>query len=110
MGPQPLMAAAEDSVSFLNLKCLADANPVPSIKWFKDSVPLDRLLIDATSSSLTLPSLTQGKTTELNDTVWSAELHFEPVARSDAGLYSCKATNNVGESAPASYRLDVQCS
>ncbi|XP_018044956.1 PREDICTED: hemicentin-2-like [Atta colombica] len=106
MGPQPLMAAPEDSVSFLNLKCLADANPVPSIKWFKDSVPLDRLLIDATSSSS--PSLTQGKTTELNDTMWSAKLHFEPVTRSDAGLYSCKATNNVGESAPASYRLDVQ--
>ncbi|KYN03000.1 Kin of IRRE-like protein 3 [Cyphomyrmex costatus] len=107
MGPQPLITAPEDSVSVLDLKCLADANPVPSIKWFKDSVPLDRLLIDATSSS-SLPSLTQDKTTGLNDTMWSANLHFEPITRNDAGLYSCKATNNVGESVLASYRLDVQ--
>lgn len=108
MSPQPLTVAPEDSTSFLNLKCLADANPVPSIKWFKDSVPLGAI-IDAASSPST-PTLTQGKPTLLNDTVWGAELRFEPVTRHDAGLYSCKAANNVGESAPASYRLDVQCS
>ncbi|KAL6254590.1 hypothetical protein P5V15_014642 [Pogonomyrmex californicus] len=102
--PQPLSAAPEDSASFLSLKCLADANPPASIKWFKDSVPFSALLADGTSSSLPI----QGKTILLNDTVWSAELLFEPVKRDDAGLYSCKATNIVGESAPASYRLDVQ--
>jgi len=106
MNPQPPTAVPEDSVSFLNLRCLADANPVPSIKWFKDSVPLDTLINAAASSSP--PS--QGKLTPLNDTVWGAELRFEPITRHDAGLYSCKATNNVGESASANYRLDVQCS
>lgn len=107
--PQPLTAAPEDSVSFLNLKCLADANPAPNIKWFKDLVPLGASLTDAASSPSS-SSLTQGRMMPLNDSVWSAELHFEPVTMHDAGLYSCKATNDVGESVPASYRLDVQCS
>lgn len=107
--PQPLTIAPEDLASFLRLKCLADANPVANIKWFKDSAPLDTLLTDTTASP-SPSSLIQGKTTQLNDSVWSAELRFEPVKRHDAGLYSCKAANIIGESAPASYRLDVQCS
>ncbi|XP_011868581.1 PREDICTED: kin of IRRE-like protein 3 [Vollenhovia emeryi] len=99
--PQPLSDAPEDSVSFLSLKCLADANPSPSIKWFKDSMPL---LTDAASSA----SLQLSKTTLLNGTTWNTELQFRPITRHDDGLYSCKATNSVGESALASYRLDVQ--
>lgn len=106
--PQPLTVAPEDSANFLSLKCLADANPVASIKWFKDSVPLDASLADTGASSP--PSLIQSRTAQLNDSVWGAELRFEPVKRHDAGLYSCKAANIIGESAPASYRLDVQCS
>ncbi|XP_011162427.1 hemicentin-1 [Solenopsis invicta] len=96
--PQPLAAAPEDSVSYLNLKCLADANPVPIIKWLKNSMLLD--------ASLT--SLTQSKMTPLNDSMWSAELRFEPVTRRDAGLYSCRAENAVGESMSSHYMLDVQ--
>lgn len=107
--PQPLTAAPEDSASFLSLKCLADANPAASIKWFRDSVPLGASLVD-TAASPSPPSLIQSRTTQLNDSVWGAELRFEPVKRHDAGLYSCKAVNMIGESAPASYRLDVQCS
>lgn len=106
--PQPLTAAPEDSASFLSLKCLANANPVASIKWFKDSVLLGTSLDTSTSPSP--PSLIQSRTTQLNDSVWAAELRFEPVKRHDAGLYSCKAVNNIGESAPANYRLNVQCS
>ncbi|XP_071576739.1 kin of IRRE-like protein 1 [Temnothorax nylanderi] len=106
MNPQPLAVAPEDTVSFLNLRCLADANPAPSIKWYKDSMPLSASSIDAPFSPSALPK--QGKTTLLNETVWVSELSFEPVIRSDAGLYSCKATNDVNESVPASYRLDVQ--
>ncbi|XP_050462024.1 hemicentin-2-like isoform X1 [Cataglyphis hispanica] len=105
--PQPLTVAPEDSANFLSLKCLADANPVASIKWFKDSVPLDASLAD-TSASSSSPSLIQSTTAQLNDSMWGAELRFEPVKRHDAGLYSCKAANIIGESAPASYRLDVQ--
>ncbi|XP_024876709.1 hemicentin-2-like [Temnothorax curvispinosus] len=100
MNPQPLTVAPEDTVSHLNLRCLADANPTPSIKWYKDSMPL------TASSPSALPK--PGKTTLLNGTVWVSELSFDPVIRSDAGLYSCKATNDVSESVPASYRLDVQ--
>lgn len=107
--PQPLTVAPEDSANFLSLKCLADANPVASIKWFKDSAPLDASLAD-TGASPSPPSLIQSRTTQLNDSVWGAELRFEPIKRHDAGLYSCKAANIIGESAPASYRLDVQCS
>ncbi|XP_012535548.1 hemicentin-2 [Monomorium pharaonis] len=103
--PQPLTTALEavpeDSVSYLNLKCLADANPAPNIKWFKNSMQLDASLSSPTS-------LTQSKTIPLNDSVWGAELRFEPVTKQDAGLYTCKATNNIGESAPTNYRLDVQ--
>lgn len=102
---QPLTIAPEDSASFLSLKCLADANPLPSIKWFKDLMPLNA---SRTNTSLS-PSLIQ-RMTQLNDSVWVAELRFEPIKRHDAGMYSCKATNNIGESGAAYYRLDVQCS
>jgi hypothetical protein len=103
--PQALTAAPEDSASFLSLRCLADANPTANIKWFKDSAPFDASSADVAAP----PPLTQNRTVQLNDTVWAAELRFEPIKKHDAGLYSCKATNDVGESAPASYRLDVQC-
>lgn len=83
-------------MSFLNLKCLVNANPNSNIEWFKDSVPLDASIIQSRIL--------------LNNSMSDSELHFEPVSRHDAGLYACKATNNVGESEPASYRLDVQCS
>lgn len=103
----PLTTALEDSVSFISLKCLANANPAPSIKWYKDSVPLSATL---TASSPSPSSLTQDRTMLLNDSVWGSELRFEPITMHDAGLYSCKATNDVGESVAASYRLDVLCS
>lgn len=99
--PQQFTAAPEDSTSFVKLKCFADANPAANIKWFKDSGPL--------ITSDNAMSLTQNKT-QLNDTVWGVELRFEPIKRNDAGLYMCKAANIIGESIPASYRLDVQCS
>lgn len=94
-------AVPEDLESLLNLKCLADANPPANIKWFKDSVPIS-LLPDATALL--------HEQIQINGNIQSSELRFAPVKSRDAGLYSCKATNNVGESAAASYRLDVQCS
>ncbi|XP_029165174.1 hemicentin-1-like [Nylanderia fulva] len=97
--------ALEDSASVLSLKCLANANPIASVKWFKDSIPLGTLLFDTSSAS---PSSIQSIGSQLNDSVLVAELRFQPVKSHDAGLYSCKAVNSIGESAPASYRLDVQ--
>lgn len=94
----PRTAVPEHSASFLSLKCLADSNPVPNITWYKDSV----LLNDSMKQSRTAM--------QLNGNILSQELRFEPIQKHDAGLYSCKAQNSIGESALASYRLDVQCS
>ena len=95
------MSALEDSASFVSLKCSADGNPSGTIKWFKDSAP-----VAVTSNVITLML----NRTQPNGTATGSELRFEPVKRNDAGLYSCKAVNVIGESAPANYRLDVQCS
>ncbi|XP_015594587.1 hemicentin-1 [Cephus cinctus] len=96
--PRVLTAALVDSASFMSLKCTADANPPATIKWFKDSVSL-------TSNNIVL--LAQDHS-ESNKTVSGSELRFEPIKKEDAGLYSCKALNAIGESPPANYRLDVQ--
>ncbi|XP_078037103.1 synaptogenesis protein syg-1 [Augochlora pura] len=97
--PRLLVAALEDSASFMSLKCFADANPSGTIKWFKDSAPIT---VTGNVVSLML------NRTQQNGTATGSELRFEPVKRNDAGLYSCKAANVIGESAPANYRLDVQ--
>ncbi|XP_076645064.1 synaptogenesis protein syg-1 [Halictus rubicundus] len=97
--PRLLVAALEDSASFMSLKCFADANPSGTIKWFKDSAPIT---VTGNVVSLML------NRTQQNGTGTGSELRFEPVKRNDAGLYSCKAVNVIGESAPANYRLDVQ--
>lgn len=98
--PRWMTSSLEDSTSFMNLKCIADANPSAMIKWFKDSTPI---------SSENVLLLTENRT-ESNSTSTVSELRFEPVKRDDAGLYSCKAVNIIGESPPANYALDVQCS
>ncbi|XP_043680664.1 hemicentin-1-like [Vespula pensylvanica] len=96
--PRWMTSSLEDSTSFMNLKCVADANPSAMIKWFKDSTPI---------SSENILLLTENRT-ESNSTSTVSELRFEPVKRNDAGLYSCKAVNIIGESPPANYALDVQ--
>ncbi|XP_003698984.1 hemicentin-1-like [Apis florea] len=97
--PRLLVSALEDSASFMSLKCFADGNPSGTIKWFKDSAP-----IAVTSNIVTLML----NRTQQNGTMTGSELRFEPVKRNDAGLYSCKAVNIIGESTAANYRLDVQ--
>ncbi|XP_066590101.1 irregular chiasm C-roughest protein-like [Prorops nasuta] len=90
--------ALEDSSSFVSLRCLSDANPPATIKWFKDSVPI-------TASSNVAPLENRAQP---NNTLSGSELRFEPVKREHVGLYSCKAINVIGESPPANYILDVQ--
>ncbi|XP_034948743.1 hemicentin-2-like [Chelonus insularis] len=97
--PRVLTSALEDSSSFLSLKCLADANPPANIRWYKDSVALERYN--------SMDSLSQNFT-HRNGTLSGSEIRFEPVKQQDAGLYSCKGINVIGESIPANYRLDVQ--
>lgn len=96
-----LVSALEDSASFVSLRCVSDSNPAASIKWFKDSAPI------MVSSGNVLPI--GYNRTFANNTIVESEVRFEPIKREDAGLYSCRAVNAIGESAPATYRLDVQC-
>lgn len=97
--PRVLTAALEDSASFMSIKCLADANPPASIRWFKDTINLSRHNI--------VESIVHNQT-HRNGTLSGSEVRFEPVKKENAGLYSCKAINVIGESAPANYRLDIQ--
>ena len=96
-----LVSALEDSASFVSLRCIANSNPPAAIKWFKDSAPV------MVSNGNVLP--VGYNRTQSNGTLVESEVRFEPIKREDAGLYSCRAVNVIGESAPASYRLDVQC-
>ncbi|XP_011500520.1 PREDICTED: muscle M-line assembly protein unc-89 [Ceratosolen solmsi marchali] len=98
--PRMLVSALEDSSSFISLRCISDSNPTSSIKWFKDNAPI------MVSNGNVLP-LGYNRTLA-NGTLVESEVRFEPIKREDAGLYSCRAVNVIGESAPANYRLDVQ--
>ncbi|XP_031778768.1 hemicentin-2 isoform X2 [Nasonia vitripennis] len=98
--PRMLVSALEDSASFVSLRCISDSNPAASIKWFKDSSPI------MVSSGNVMP-IGYNRTLP-NNTIVESEVRFEPIKREDAGLYSCRAVNVIGESAPANYRLDVQ--
>ncbi|XP_012260792.1 hemicentin-2-like [Athalia rosae] len=98
--PRSLAAALEDSESFLTLRCLVDANPPAVVKWYKDSDPVIGL-VDSVF-------LRENLTNSSQPGFVGSELRFEPVKRTDEGLYSCKATNTIGESSPAHYRFDVQ--
>ncbi|CAG5100846.1 Similar to rst: Irregular chiasm C-roughest protein (Drosophila melanogaster) [Cotesia congregata] len=97
--PRLLTSALEDSASFMSIKCIADANPPAAIRWYKDSVPLTR--------SNSIDSFGQNST-HRNGTMSGSEIRFEPVKQTDAGLYTCKGINVIGESSPANYRLDIQ--
>lgn len=99
--PRSLTSALEDSESFLSLKCLVDSNPPAVVKWYKDSEPV----VGIEASHYTRENLTNASSPGLI----GSELRFEPVKRTDEGLYSCRASNTIGESAPAHYRFDVKC-
>lgn len=98
--PRLLSAALEESLSFMSIKCTADANPPATVKWYKDSLSLNELN--------SVEQLMHNRTLR-NGSFVGSEIRFEPVKREDAGLYSCKAINVMGESQPANYRLDIQC-
>ncbi|XP_057323936.1 kin of IRRE-like protein 1 [Microplitis mediator] len=97
--PRLLTSALEDSASFMSIKCLADANPPAAIRWYRDSIALTR--------SNSIESIGQNLT-HRNGTMSGSEIRFEPVKQTDAGLYTCRGINVIGESSPANYRLDVQ--
>ncbi|XP_011299988.1 hemicentin-1 [Fopius arisanus] len=102
--PRVLSSSLEDSSSFMSIKCLADANPPATVRWYKDMANLSKsnIVEPITNNSTLSPGA--------NASLSGSEVRFEPVKREDAGLYSCRAFNNIGESSPANYRLDVQYS
>ncbi|XP_013787845.2 carcinoembryonic antigen-related cell adhesion molecule 5-like isoform X2 [Limulus polyphemus] len=65
----------------LSLRCLADANPKASIMW-------------KISGHANVHSIKE-------------ELTFSPIRRSDSGVYSCRAKNDVGESKELEITVDV---
>ena len=69
-----------------------DANPPPSITWFKD------VKKEAENTIQSLQEIGSGR-----------ELTIDTVSRHDAGTYTCIATNLIGESAKRDILIDVQC-
>ncbi|XP_058796810.1 hemicentin-2 isoform X2 [Phymastichus coffea] len=102
--PRMLVSGLEDSASFVSLRCTADSNPPATIKWYKDSSPI----MMSSSGDRLLPSGALYNRSLVNGSFVESEVRFEPIKREDQGLYSCRAVNVIGESAPASYRLDVE--
>lgn len=102
--PKALVSALEESESSVSLLCIADANPLPTIRWYKDNASI--MVTSSIQKNVTSNSY---NTTDLNNTLVKSQLHFEPIKKDDAGLYSCRAVNVIGESTPADFMLDVQC-
>jgi hypothetical protein len=69
----------------MNLTCLVEANPPAEIAWRRTGD--SPAVVVATGRSLVLG----------------------PVNRADAGTYSCRATNPLGESEPAEQEIVVHC-
>ena len=101
--PAPLIEGRDSLV----LDCNVDANPEPSIAWYKD--------VQTDGSGV--PRLQVSQLICANVTIMScvqeisrgATLSLQTVNRHDAGLYSCVATNIIGESERADLEIDVHC-
>ncbi|UYV83147.1 hypothetical protein LAZ67_22002421 [Cordylochernes scorpioides] len=69
--------------SSLSLRCLADANPQANIIWRKSG---------------------HSGIYDIKD-----RIDFKPVRRSDSGVYSCAAKNDLGQSEEVQVEVDVKC-
>ena len=68
-----------------------DANPEPSISWYKDI------------------NLETGGVPRLQEIGQGSQYRVDTVSRHDAGLYTCIATNIIGESDRGDFAIDVHC-
>ena len=85
--PQPLIEGRDALI----LDCEVEANPEPSISWYKD--------INTES----------GGVPRLQEIARGPQYKVETVSRHDAGLYTCIATNIIGESDRGDFAIDVHC-
>ena len=85
--PAPLIEGRDALI----LECDVEANPEPSISWYKD--------INTES----------GGVPRLQEIARGAQYKVETVSRHDAGLYTCIATNIIGESDRGDFAIDVHC-
>ena len=106
----PAPGALIEGRDSLILDCNVDANPEPSISWYKDvqtdgsGVPRlqvflgDREIHSSSYINFVFQEISRG-----------SNLRLDTVNRHDAGLYSCVATNIIGESERADIPIDVHC-
>ena len=80
-------------VSFM---CSADGVPTPSISWFKDNTFVSTESVK--KFNLNESTIDTGLRENINKTVTSM-LSIVGIAESDAGLYTCSASNNRGSNA-----------
>ena len=85
--PAPLIEGRDALI----LDCEVEANPEPSISWYKD--------INTES----------GGVPRLQEIARGPQYKVETVSRHDAGLYTCIATNIIGESDRGDFAIDVHC-
>ena len=85
--PAPLIEGRDALI----LDCEVDANPEPSISWYKD--------INTES----------GGVPRLQEISRGPQYRVDTVNRHDAGLYTCIATNIIGESDRGDFAIDVHC-
>ena len=85
--PAPLIEGRDALI----LDCEVEANPQPSISWYKDV------------------NLESGGAPRLQEIAQGPQLRVDTVSRHDAGLYTCIATNIIGESDRGDFAIDVHC-
>ena len=79
------MDQAQDGTDTATFTCLATGEPVPTISWYLNDVPVD--VTDATKYTVSM--------TSFNVTTNSSRLTIMSVQSSDVGTYTCNATNVV---------------
>ena len=90
--PSDKVANIVDQVMF---ECTASSVPSPSISWYKDGS-----LLDSNVSNIT--------TTIVSNRTVTSVLYFSDLRVTDAGLYSCNASDSVGGTDTREFTLTIQ--
>ncbi|CAG0881134.1 unnamed protein product [Cyprideis torosa] len=96
---RPIIRFQKTAGDSLTLRCLANGNPKPQVKWYKDQEPKALQSIEHHASSVEYSSRASTPSS------WSLEI---PVLKSSvhSGLYTCVAKNSLGEDR-VSFRVEV---